>query len=228
MYRICIMILFSFLGIWCSPENTQIKKSNAPLQTLQVEQMFSSATGSMWPKWAPEMTRETQESCEMFDDFSQNLWTNRYVINDGVMGGLSKWNLVLQDDTLIFSGNINTNGGGFTSIRKSLSPQILSEIDFIKLTLKGDSRSYKMTFRDSYSTWISYQADIPSQKNWDLEEISIPLSKLQANYFGRSIKTRAFRKDQALELGFIISDWVDWPFQIEIKNIKFCKNSIGP
>ncbi|MEL7033379.1 MAG: CIA30 family protein [Pseudomonadota bacterium] len=35
-------------------------------------------------------------------------------VNDGVMGGLSDGGSVLENGTLTFSGNTNTNGGGFS------------------------------------------------------------------------------------------------------------------
>ncbi len=166
---------------------------------------------------------QAQENCTIYDDFSISGKNNWRIINDGVMGGLSKWNIVNEDDSLIFSGNINTNGGWFTSIRSPLSTNILSSTDYIKLRFKSDTRSYKLTFRDSYSTWVSYQADILSQTPWVSEDINIPLSQLKANYFGRSINTRAFNKSQAQEIWFIISDGINWAFQLEIEKIEFCE-----
>lgn len=163
-----------------------------------------------------------QDNCVVYDDFSDSEKNNWIIINDWVMGGLSKWDIRFENKTLIFFGNINTNGGWFTSIRSVLSDKILSKVDYVKLRIKTDSRSYKLTFRDNYRNWVSYQADIPSQNIWIYEDISIPLSKLTANYFWRSIKTGAFQKNQAREIGFIISDGINGTFEIEIESIEFC------
>ena len=40
-----------------------------------------------------------------------------YVQNDNVMGGRSEGGFDISSGQLIFSGNTNTNGGGFSSIR---------------------------------------------------------------------------------------------------------------
>jgi hypothetical protein len=41
---------------------------------------------------------------------------------DGVMGGLSTGTLDFSEGKLKFSGDINLNGGGFSSVRRSYSP----------------------------------------------------------------------------------------------------------
>ena len=43
---------------------------------------------------------------------------------DGVMGGRSSGKLSASDDGLVFSGDINLNGGGFSSIRRSLGRSV--------------------------------------------------------------------------------------------------------
>jgi hypothetical protein len=40
-----------------------------------------------------------------------------YVVNDNVMGGQSEGDFRQNQGELVFSGNTNTNGGGFSSIR---------------------------------------------------------------------------------------------------------------
>merc|ERR1719491_2337663 len=48
-------------------------------------------------------------------DWEESRW---YVQNDGVMGGKSKGDIQFIDTMLQFSGNIVTQGGGFTSVRR--------------------------------------------------------------------------------------------------------------
>ena len=60
-------------------------------------------------------------TCRTLVDFSDPDEFARWdVINDGVMGGLSKGHIEQVDDALSFTGTINTNGGGFTSLRRTL------------------------------------------------------------------------------------------------------------
>ena len=40
-----------------------------------------------------------------------------YVLNDNVMGGRSNGTFAERQGALVFTGNTNTNGGGFSSIR---------------------------------------------------------------------------------------------------------------
>ena len=163
------------------------------------------------------------ENCIVFDDFSIDEKNNWIIVNDWVMGGLSKWNILTENETMIFSGNINTNGGWFTSIRASLSDWVLKNTTHILLHAKADSRSYKMTFRDRNNRWIGHQIQIPFQTPWIFEEIKISLAELSPTYFGRNISAAGFQKDEGREMWFIISDGINWGFQLEIESIRFCE-----
>lgn len=179
------------------------------------------ATYILWYLYSYLSTKK--EICKIFDNFlriQENKW---FVLNDGVMGWLSKWQIITNDNTLIFSGNINTNGGGFSSIRSRLSVWSLKNTTHIKLRVKSDLRNYKLSLRENYWNGISYQANIQSETPWEFENIHIPLSSLRPNYFGRPINVREFRKKQAWEIGFIISDGIDGSFKLEIDTIEFCE-----
>ncbi|NBQ73535.1 MAG: hypothetical protein EBU11_11605, partial [Gammaproteobacteria bacterium] len=65
-----------------------------------------------------------------------------YVQNDNVMGGQSVGGFSVQASELVFSGNTNTNGGGFSSIRSEPLELDLADYDGIRLTVKADGRRY--------------------------------------------------------------------------------------
>lgn len=75
-------------------------------------------------------------------------------LDDGVMGGQSETrhqSVVKEGGStcLLFSGTINTNGGGFASIRTRLQHQnILYPYNALKLRLKGDGKTYKFFMTD--------------------------------------------------------------------------------
>lgn len=49
---------------------------------------------------------------------TENKWR---IVNDGVMGGLSSSRVSVNDDKIIFSGNVSLeNNGGFASLRSPL------------------------------------------------------------------------------------------------------------
>ena len=75
-----------------------------------------------------------------------------YKLDDGVMGGQSQTHLEQllvcgkkggNNGTagLIFTGQINTNGGGFTSIRSQLGNGIPNSAKGIRLKYKGDGKT---------------------------------------------------------------------------------------
>ena len=61
-------------------------------------------------------------------------------LDDGVMGGLSSTNQAVMNTMgsgLLFAGTINTNGGGFTSIRSPLDNALPADAKGIKLKVRG-------------------------------------------------------------------------------------------
>ena len=59
-----------------------------------------------------------------------------YVQNDNVMGGRSEGDFNISSGQLIFAGNTNTNGGGFSSIRtQTLKLDLSGSVSYTHLTL---------------------------------------------------------------------------------------------
>jgi hypothetical protein len=67
-----------------------------------------------------------------------------YILNDDVMGGRSTSEVVrTSSDGILFTGNINTEGGGFASCRSDhdIKPlQIPPEASSMVLRVKGDGK----------------------------------------------------------------------------------------
>lgn len=155
-------------------------------------------------------------------DQSVSAWRS---INDGVMGGRSSGSVRFDpsskngEGALIFQGVINTNGGGFASVRLPVSPGMLDEKAVIKLRIKSDARAYKLTFRtNARARWrpVSFQALIPSTKKGEWAEVSIPLKGLAASVFGRPVSGARFEKANVREIGIILADGLDGPFKLEM------------
>jgi transcription termination factor NusB len=169
------------------------------------------------------LTTEQQKNCVMYEDFSGSQKNSWIIVNDWVMWGLSKWKYITENNTMIFSGNINTNGGWFTSIRASLTDWALDNMTHIILQAKADFRSYNMTFRDNNRRWITYQTQVRFENPWSFEEIKIPITSFKPTFFGSRINASSFQKDTAREIGFIISDGINGGFEMEIESIEFCE-----
>ena len=83
-------------------------------------------------------------TCRTLLDFSDPDEFARWeVINDGVMGGLSKGHIEQVDDAISFTGTINTNGGGFTSLRRTLPESAMAGARSLRIVYSGDARTYE-------------------------------------------------------------------------------------
>ena len=146
-------------------------------------------------------------------------------VNDGVMGGLSSGGPRFENGQMIFQGVINTNGGGFSSVRSTVPKGALSNASGIRLRVRTDGRDYKLTLRSS-AAWrgrrVSFQAPIPPSKAGEWTEVSVPFSDLRGTIFGRAVRGAEFDKDAVVELGIILADGRDGPFRLDVDWITNC------
>ena len=138
-----------------------------------------------------------------------------YRLDDGVMGGQSETNHHTTNNVLHFDGEINTNGGGFCSIRATLEDRIPSNTSAIRIQLQGDGKTYKFLLSDgSKSTFgpskrsPSWQADIPTTAGKE-EIVTIPLNTLKPSFGGPPASTKPdpgdFQVSEMKEIGFMLS-----------------------
>ncbi len=67
---------------------------------------------------------------------TENKWR---IVNDGVMGGLSTSKVNVEDDKIIFSGNVSLeNNGGFASLRSPVKDCNFENFSGVKIKIKGD------------------------------------------------------------------------------------------
>lgn len=144
------------------------------------------------------------------------------IVNDGVMGGLSQGTRFAEDDHMVFRGVINTNGGGFSSLRRRMAQDALSETVGLRLRVRSDGRDYKLTFRTS-ERWrgrsVSYQASIPTTTAEEWTEVTVPFSGMRTSIFGRTVRAAPFDPSDVREMGIILADGIDGPFKLDVKSI---------
>jgi hypothetical protein len=145
-----------------------------------------------------------------------------YRLDDGVMGGQSETIHSDHDGQLIFQGTINTNGGGFCSIRTNIAQGVLpTNTERIRLKFIGDGKTYKFLLSDgSRSTFgpnrksPSWQVDIPTKKARDDEDqqeevMEILISSFQPSWvFGPSKEEKenaTFDISSIREIGLMLS-----------------------
>lgn len=143
-------------------------------------------------------------------------------VNDGVMGGRSSGGPLIEDDALVFTGVINTRGGGFSSIRRTMAPGALTGGQALALTVQSDGRAYRVIARTGaryMGREVSYQAPIPASPPGTWSEVRVPLDGFTPTVFGQRVPAKPFDPGAVVELGFIIADGTDGPFELRVRAI---------
>ena len=166
-------------------------------------------------------------ACHTLVDFSDPREFARWdVINDGVMGGLSKGHIEQVDDSLSFTGTINTNGGGFTSLRRAVPEGAMAGARTLRIVYSGDARTYEATLRSDARTRgrrIAYRATLtPDESEGDWSVAVVDLADMDTSLFGQQVDAPAFAPDNAHSIGLIIADGIDGPFAMQLKRIEAC------
>lgn len=176
-------------------------------------------------------TKETQKSMHQNDgiifDFENPGEIDRWrVVNDGVMGGLSRSELIFSDkNSAIFKGNVSLeNNGGFASTRTIPHSYELDGHEGIVLRVRGDGRKYQFRLRtDDRFDGISYRREFATEANaWT--EIAIPFREFEPTFRGRILKdVKPIVPEAIQQLGFLIANKKAEKFQLEIDWIKAYK-----
>ncbi|GLQ20980.1 hypothetical protein GCM10007854_19350 [Algimonas porphyrae] len=144
------------------------------------------------------------------------------IVNDGVMGGLSQGTRYHEDDFMVFRGTINTNGGGFSSLRRRMQPGDLNGANGMAMRVRSDGRGYTLTFRTS-ERWrgraVSYQADIPATMPGEWSEVFLSFTDMRTSIFGRTVRAAPFDPSDVREMGVILADGVDGDFRLDLANL---------
>ena len=150
-------------------------------------------------------------------------WTR---VNDRVMGGLSKSELVFTSSgTALFRGNVSLeNYGGFASVRTSPYPYQLGGYEGVALRVRGDGHCYQLRFRtDANLAGIAYRAGFDTVPN-DWRVISIRFSDCIPTFRGRQVPNAPLLDGRLVQqIGFMIADKQKGLFQLEIDWVKAYK-----
>lgn len=151
-----------------------------------------------------------------------NLWR---IVNDGVMGGLSKGNIQWDEspNTMIWSGNVSLeNNGGFASIRTAPQNYGAGPFEKVIFRVKGDGKVYKFRLRSSGNfDGIAYSLDFKTKKaEWI--EISLPINDFLPTFRGRIFPEYGTIKTENLQqIGFLIAGKQKGKFSLEVDWIRY-------
>lgn len=184
--------------------------------TLFVFSVFFSASAK------PEkiMSYDDMEPLPLIFDFTEEDIEGKWiVVNDNVMGGRSEGGYSFRKNRLIFSGNTNTNGGGFSSIRTNLTNFYLGDRTGLHIRFKGDGRTYKLGVRIEGKS-VSYRSNFTSGNGW--QEVRVPFNEMDVSWRGRPLskEEHPLIKSKIRSIEFMIYDKQDGPFKLQVDWIK--------
>jgi len=138
-------------------------------------------------------------------------------LDDGVMGGRSNTNqeMINTINGILFAGTIDTNGGGFTSIRSPINNGLPADAKGIRLKYKGDGKTYKVLLSEGngaggpWASSPSWQADLKTKSD-QLEEQNIDFSSFKPSFGGRGssrneLDKYIFKQTDMRQIGFMLS-----------------------
>lgn len=170
-----------------------------------------------------------QNEKQMFDFSSPNSSGEWRIINDIVMGGVSKSSFVLGENGIAkFSGTLSPdNNGGFASVRAYADESDLGKYDGVIIKAKGDGNIYNLRFRtDQNYDGVSYQAKFKSD-NEEWNEYKISFNDFKPTFRGRLVPNQPELKSENIkQIGILIADKQFGEFELEVKWIKFYKDEI--
>lgn len=140
------------------------------------------------------------------------------IVNDDVMGGVSKSNLKINKDGIgVFEGRISTAyNGGFASVRYNCERIFINNKNLI-LNIKGDKKEYKVRVKANRDDYYSFTLPFKTSGEW--EEIIIPLKDMYASFRGRRLNMQNFNNDYFEQITLFIGNNRNEYFNLKIKSI---------
>jgi len=144
------------------------------------------------------------------------------VINDGVMGGLSRSEFLDEGaGPGVFRGSVSLeNNGGFASVRTVPADLGLDGLDGLLLRVRGDGKRYSFRLRtDDRFDGVAWSSSFDtSDGEW--VTVVLPFDGFRPTWRGRLVaNTPPLNPADIRQLGLLIADKQSGPFRIEIDRI---------
>ena len=155
-----------------------------------------------------------------FPDDSPAEWI---VVNDGVMGGMSRSEFVAANAGFAtFRGEMSLeNNGGFASVRGYVPNGISTGARAIEIRLRGDGRTYQVRLRmGERFDGIAYRAEFDTEPG-DWVVVTLPLAVFEPTYRGyRPPSAAPLALVDVRQLGLMIADKKTGPFRLDVEWIR--------
>ncbi len=145
--------------------------------------------------------------------------TSWYIVDDGVMGGLSEGKFTVdQEGNGVFSGYVTTeNNGGFSSVRYEMDKKDVSQFSSVVIKLRGDGKKYQFRIKSNTVQRYSYVNNFSTSGKWEIKKLSfddfIPMFR------GNTLEKPNYPGKFMAEIAFLIGDNRKENFKLEIERI---------
>jgi monofunctional biosynthetic peptidoglycan transglycosylase len=146
------------------------------------------------------------------------------IVNDGVMGGLSKGNVEHTSDNIMhFWGTLSLdNNGGFSTVRSRGVNFDLSNDLGLLMRVKGDGRTYEARL-DSTATFrgnpLSFLGKFKTKKDQWIQ-VKVPFEDFIASWRGRQFPDELLDTTAIRRVSVLLADKKSGPFDLEIEWIR--------
>ena len=155
---------------------------------------------------------------QLLDFTNAHTVNDLWVVNDGVMGGLSESRFRNDPEGALFEGTVSLeNDGGFASVRSPVTVPANSAA--LELTVRGDEKSYKLVLRTDPSLRAPlYQAEFLTTREWNTHRF-LP-KDFKASFRGKSVDAPELVFSEVKEVGILIANKQAGTFSIQLKGLQ--------
>ncbi|WP_347925943.1 CIA30 family protein [Pontimicrobium sp. SW4] len=159
----------------------------------------------------------------IFDYKDSKTLKNWFILDDRVMGGLSRGNVKMsKTGNIIYYGDVTTeNNGGFSSLRYQFKPKDVSAFNKIAIRVKGDGIPYQFRIKSDKRQRYSYVSNFETTGDW--ETIIIPFKKFIPQFRGNKVNAPNYKGEKMEEIAFLIGNKTNESFQLNIASIMLIK-----
>lgn len=141
------------------------------------------------------------------------------VVNDGVMGGLSKGAMRIDDGEMTFTGTLSLeNNGGFSLVETSNGAWDFSNASGLKVRVKGDGRTYQLRLGTTERTRgdrVSYTGEFTTEDGEWVERV-VRFEDLIPMHRGELMDSPPLDPANVEQIGILIGDKNPGTFAIQV------------
>lgn len=146
------------------------------------------------------------------------------IVNDGVMGGLSKGKVeITSEGTMRFSGNLSLkNNGGFSTVRSNDVRLNLSNDLGLLLRVRGDGRTYEARLASDArhrGMEVSFMGEFKTTKG-EWTQVKVPFDSFKGSFRGMDLPDKVLDPSQIQRIGILLADKQEGPFELEVDWIR--------